>query len=99
MMHHRSARWQFVEPSSRSTFIPEHDLLGKPATAFPDHAALDRGTRPFMGRRLQRGDVKRGRHFLDRHRKPPPPVRMLVDGTGNVGLVHHPEEILQRYRE
>ena len=37
--------------------------------------------------------------MLERHRKPPPPVRMFVDGAGNIGLVDHAEQILQRDRE
>src|ERR1700687_964600 len=32
------ARWRFFESSSRSIFLFEHDLFGKPVPTFPDHA-------------------------------------------------------------
>jgi hypothetical protein len=32
------ARWLFVESPSRSIFLFEHDLFGKPVPTFPDHA-------------------------------------------------------------
>src|SRR5271155_5325220 len=30
--------WLFFESSSRSIFLFEHDLFGKPVSTFPDHA-------------------------------------------------------------
>ena len=48
---------------------------------------------------FERGDVDRRRDLLERHRKPPPPVRMFVDGAGNIGLVDHAQQILQRDRK
>ena len=51
------------------------------------------------GRGLERGNIDRRHDLVDRHRQSPPPVRMLVHGAGNIGLVDHPEQILQRYRE
>src|SRR3979490_2708289 len=32
------ARWNWIEPPSRSRFLFEHDLFGKPLHTFPDHA-------------------------------------------------------------
>src|SRR5580765_8460626 len=32
------ARWDLVESPSRSRFLIEHDLFGKPLHTFPDHA-------------------------------------------------------------
>src|SRR5882762_10274836 len=32
------ARWDWVESPSRSRFLIEHDLFGKPLRTFPDHA-------------------------------------------------------------
>ena len=54
---------------------------------------------PVRGRGLERGDVDRGCDVVDRNRQPLPPVRMLVDGAGNIGLVDHAQQILQRDRE
>jgi len=36
------ARWDEVEPPSRSRFLIEHDLFGKPLHTFPDHALVKR---------------------------------------------------------
>jgi hypothetical protein len=35
------ARWCLVESSSRSSFLFEHDLFGKPVSTFPDHALAE----------------------------------------------------------
>src|ERR1700704_3104046 len=55
------ARWNWVEPPSRSRFLFEHDLFGKPLHTFPDHALihfpvaarLDRGGQPDQGRLVE----------------------------------------------
>src|ERR1700677_2747374 len=38
------ARWLFVEKPSRSIFLFEHDLFGKPVPTFPDHALAEAAT-------------------------------------------------------
>src|SRR5260370_8383808 len=58
-----------------------------------------RRSRPLPGRIPKRGNVDRRRNLVDGKRQPPPPVRMFVHGAGNIGLVDHAQQILQRYRE
>src|SRR5258708_25792426 len=42
-----SREMTFVQKSSRSVFLSEHDLLGKPVPTFPDHALLLSEHDPF----------------------------------------------------
>jgi DNA-binding Lrp family transcriptional regulator len=42
------ARWDWDEWQSRSGFLIEHDLFGKPVTTFPDHALINAPETPAM---------------------------------------------------
>src|SRR5450759_1849437 len=61
--------------------------------------ASARGARPLRRRALERSNVDYRGNPVERKRQPLTPVRMLVDGTGNIGLVDDAQHILQRYRQ
>src|SRR5438034_9218899 len=42
------ARSFSIESRSRSRFLIEHDLFGKPVSTFPDHALASRGHEPMF---------------------------------------------------
>src|SRR3981081_1477260 len=75
------------------------DSAGQILIAAENVSASDRCARPFPGCCLQRWNVNRRHHLVDRKRQPPWPVRMLVHGAGNIGLVGHAQHIFNRYRE
>src|SRR6266699_3936899 len=68
----------FFESSSRSVFLIEHDLFGKPVPTFPDHALADHTPRPLAGGRGRGGlggsfqaadrNFKAGHTFVAGHR-------------------------------
>src|SRR3954464_8125166 len=65
---------------------------GSPSSAACAQTLLPR---PLAGRSLQPGRVHTRRNLIDAERHPPPPVRMLVNGAGDVGMLMQTQETFE----